>query len=144
MAARTLEVLPSLSLNLSEFEFSYTRSSGPGGQNVNKVSSKVLLRWPLAASRGLSEQQRARLLLRLAHRLTADGDLLVTSQKHRDQARNTANCLDKLRAMLITALAVPKRRRATRPTLASRQRRLEGKKRQAVKKLGRSAGGQPD
>lgn len=126
-----------LSIPLSEFQFDYARSGGPGGQNVNKVNSKVLLRWHPATSPSLPEAVRERLLILVANRLTTEGDLLITSQTSRDQSRNLADCLDKLRVIIIKAANPPKPRRPTRPTLGSKIRRVEDKSRRAKTKEGR-------
>src|SRR5262249_33803412 len=100
------------------------RASGPGGQNVNKVASKVDLRGDLHAIEGLAAPARARLRALAAHRLDADGRLQITSQLTRDQSRNLEDARDKVRALVAAALREPKRRRASRPTAASRERRL--------------------
>src|SRR5262245_30800990 len=91
----------------SELRFTFVRSSGPGGQNVNKVSSKAVLRWSPAASGALPELMRARFLAKFASRLTVAGELIVTSQRFRDQKRNADDCLDKLRQMLVSAARKP-------------------------------------
>jgi len=121
----------------SEFEFSYARSSGPGGQNVNKVNSKATLRWPVTSSPSLPADVRQRFLTRYASRLTTEGELLVTSQRYRDQPRNIADCLEKLRAMLAAVAVPPTPRRKTRPTKASGERRLKGKRATGEKKQNR-------
>ena len=123
-----------LKIPLREFRFTFARSSGPGGQNVNKLNTKALLRWPVVHSPSLPEAVRQRLLARYARRITAEGDLLVSSQRFRDAGRNVADCLEKLRAMLAEAAVAPKRRKPTRRTRASVERRLEGKRQQAEKK----------
>jgi len=120
-----------------ELHWDYARSGGPGGQNVNKVNSKVLLRWNPATSQSITEPIRARLLKLVAHRLTNEGDLLITSQATRDQGRNTEDCLTKLQAIVTNAANPPKPRRATRPTLGSKIRRGEEKARRADTKKGR-------
>ncbi len=122
----------------AEFSCSFTRSGGPGGQNVNKVASKAILRWSPATSPGLPEPVRVRLLLALASRLTTEGELVVTSQLTRDQGRNVADCLAKVRRLVLAAASPPKARRPTRPTFASRVRRVEAKvRRSAAKRLRR-------
>lgn len=126
-----------LRIPLAEFEFSYARSSGPGGQNVNKVNSKVLLRWPVIESPSLPEAVRQRFLGRYRNRVTAAGELLISSQRFRDQGRNLDDCLDKLRDMLAAVAAAPTRRKRTRPTHASVKRRLENKRRTKDKKQSR-------
>ncbi|MBI2826821.1 MAG: aminoacyl-tRNA hydrolase [Planctomycetia bacterium] len=120
-----------------EIEFSYARSSGPGGQNVNKVSSKAMLRWPVATSASLPEDVRRRFLERYANRITGGGELVLASQRYRDQKRNVADCLDRLKAMLLTVATAPVPRKRTRPTRASGERRLEKKRGTSRKKQAR-------
>jgi ribosome-associated protein len=132
-----LVINPRLKIPTSEFTWTFVRSSGPGGQNVNKVNSKAVLRWPLAASTSLPADVRDRFLARYGRRVTADGELLVSSQRYRDQGRNVADCLEKLRDLLSTVATPPKRRRPTRPKAGDIQRRLDAKKQSAAKKKGR-------
>lgn len=120
-----------------EFEFTFSRSSGPGGQNVNKVNSKALLRWPIRTSPSLPEEVRTRFIERYRTRLTESGDLLISSQRYRDQARNVDDCLEKLREMILAVVQRPKTRKATKPSRASQRRRVEGKRQQSEKKQGR-------
>ena len=122
-----LRVTAELEIPARELRVTFSRSSGPGGQNVNKVETKVQLRWSPGASAALSDADRAWLLRRLAGKLTADGDLLVASNRSRDQARNREDAEGKLAEMLRAALRRPKRRRATRPSQAARQRRIDEK-----------------
>ena len=111
-----------------ELYFSYVRSSGAGGQNVNKVNSKAVLRWSPGSSSALPDGVRDRFLQRYGNRLSADGELIITSDRHRDQGRNAADCIDKLRALIATVWQAPKPRRPTKPTFGSMQRRLQQKK----------------
>ena len=123
-----------LRIPLREFHFSFARSSGPGGQNVNKLNTKALLRWSVTGSRSLPEGVRRRLLAKYRRRITSQGDLLVSSQRFRDAGRNVADCLEKLRHMLGEVAVAPKVRKPTEPTRASVRRRLDQKRRQSRKK----------
>ena len=129
-----LVVKEGLSIPTSEFEFTFMRSSGPGGQNVNKVNSKARLRWPVAASPSLPDDVKRRFLDRNHRQITTEGDLILTSQRYRDQAKNIADCLEKLRALLLEAASRPKRRRKTKPSRASKERRLKGKRERSERK----------
>ena len=106
-ACAMLIVSRQLQIPLAEFEITFARSSGPGGQNVNKVNSKALLRWAAGRSPSLPEAVRERFLQKYANRLTNEGELLVTSQRYRDAPRNSQDCLDKLRAMLLGVVHPP-------------------------------------
>jgi len=123
-----------LKIPLREFQFTFARSSGPGGQNVNKVNTKALLRWPVMTSPSLPESVRRRLVSKAGRRINAEGDLLIVSQRFRDAGRNVADCLEKLRKLLAEAAAVPKRRKRTKPSRASVRRRLDQKRKQSQKK----------
>lgn len=121
-----------------ELTIRFVRSSGAGGQNVNKVNTKAMLRWPAASSRALPADVRARFLERFATRITAEGELVLSSDRHRDQGRNVADCLAKLDAMLDAVATAPKPRRKTRPTRSAVERRLTDKRVRADKKRLRS------
>jgi ribosome-associated protein len=122
---------------LPEITFQTSRSSGPGGQNVNKVESRVELRWHLQNSQVLSEAQKQLILEKLANQLTAEGYLLVTAQDDRSQLRNKEIALTRFHQLLQKSLRRPKPRRATRPSAGAVRQRLEGKKRQGEKKANR-------
>jgi ribosome-associated protein len=128
-----------ISIPMSEFQFSFARSSGPGGQNVNKVNSKAMLRWRVLESGSLPGDVRDRLLTRYGTRITGEGDLIVSSQRFRDQGRNVSDCLEKLREMLAAIAAPPKRRRPTKPSRAAVARRIETKQKRSRQKQMRRA-----
>ncbi len=117
-----------------EMDFTNVRSRGPGGQNVNKTNSAVILRWNLFQSEVLSDEIKDKLSKKLASKLTEDGDLLVRSEVHRDQNQNRTECIRKLHEMIQKALFVPKKRIATRPTRSSQKKRLTEKKSHGEKK----------
>ena len=131
---RMLLVNPRIRIPDSEIEFTYVRSSGPGGQNVNKVNSKAVLRWAMVESASLPADVRARFLEKFKNRLTSTGDVIISSQRYRDQGRNANDALEKLGAMLAAVAVAPKKRRATRPTKASRVRREKAKQISSRKK----------
>jgi ribosome-associated protein len=122
---------------LAELRFTFARSSGPGGQNVNKVESKAVLHWDVAASRAVPPAVRARFRSRFARRISGEGVLVIASQRHRERERNVAECLGRLEAMLAEVAAPPKPRKATRPSRAARERRLSEKKRASRRKAER-------
>jgi len=132
-----LQISDRLQIPDSELTWTFVRSSGPGGQNVNKVASKAVLRWQLAANTSIPNEVRFRLRTLQRHRITTGGDLLVQSQRFRDQERNRQDCLDKLRDMVLQAATRPRQRRATRPTRTSREGRLRDKRQRARTKAGR-------
>jgi len=139
-----LRVTDSIVIPGTELSWAFSRSGGPGGQNVNKVSSKVELRWTPAGSRalgGLDEATRAWLLSRLAGRLTLEGELIVVSTLTRDQGKNRSDAAEKLAGIIRSALFRPKKRRATRPSRASKERRIGEKRRRSAIKKDRRGGG---
>ncbi len=126
-----------LPIPLAELRITFARSSGPGGQNVNKVNTKAYLHWPVAQSPGLPDAVRQRLLAANRRRINARGELVLSSQRTRDAGRNAADCLEKLREIIARAAAAPKRRKATRPSAGSVRRRLDRKRRDSRKKQSR-------
>jgi ribosome-associated protein len=132
-----LFITATLQIPDEEFTWTFARSGGPGGQNVNKVASKAVLRWNVAATDALPADVKNRLTLQQKRFFTQHGELIITSQLTRDQDRNCEDCLAKLRAILLQALVVPKARKKTKPSRGSKRRRLEGKKRRSEVKQGR-------
>jgi ribosome-associated protein len=133
-----LPVTDEISLDEGELSESFILASGPGGQNVNKVSSAVQLRFNVGHSPSLSEEVRARLMRLSGRRLTKDGVLVILAREHRTQERNRLDAREKLFALIREAATLPKPRRPTKPTKASRQRRLESKTARARIKRGRA------
>jgi ribosome-associated protein len=130
-----LAVTLDITIPAHELSISFARSGGPGGQNVNKVESKVELRWTPSESGALQGPTREWLLQRLAPKLTSAGELIVTSSRTRDQLKNREDALEKLAETVRQALVRPKRRRKTKPTASAKRKRLEAKKqRSRVKK----------
>lgn len=109
-------------------QFDFVRSSGPGGQNVNKTSTKAVARVAVSDLEGLSEAERERITSRLASRLTAGGELVVSAQDERSQVANRTAALSRLESLIVKAAYKPKERRPTRPTRSSKERRLKQKK----------------
>lgn len=127
-------VTPDILIKRSELQISFIRSPGPGGQNVNKVSTAVLLRFNVSESPSLSEPIRLRLIALLGPKLTTQGDLIIKASRYRTQERNKQDALDRLQTLLSRAAKVPKKRKKTKPTLASKERRLADKKLQSKTK----------
>lgn len=137
-----IRVTQRIQLDPREIETTFVRASGPGGQNVNKVSTAVQLRFDVRHSPSLPDDVRERLEKLAGSRLTNDGVLILTAQQFRSQDRNREDALERLLVLIREAAIVPKTRRATRPTLGSKKRRLESKgKRSAVKDMRRSKPG---
>jgi ribosome-associated protein len=137
LSQNLLVVNESLSIPRSELDVRVSRSSGAGGQHVNKTSSRVEIFWNILGSRALDDERRARLLGRLSSRLTSDGSIRVVASDMRSQTRNRELAEERLADLVRRALIVPKKRRATKPTKASREARLESKKRHSSKKAER-------
>ena len=124
-----IRVTPSIAIDESEIEESFVRASGPGGQHVNKTSSAVQLRFDVRRSPSLPNDVALRLMRLAGSRLTQDGVLVITAQSHRSQKMNRDEALERLLELIREAAVPPVPRRATKPTKASKERRLEGKKR---------------
>ncbi len=139
-AHREVRVRPGLVLPAAALEVRFSRSGGPGGQNVNKVETRAEVRFDLAGSPLLREEDRRRALERLAPRLTNDGVLIVTCERTRHRERNLREALSRMGEILRAATVPPKPRRRTRPTRASKERRLEGKRRLSDTKRRRREG----
>jgi ribosome-associated protein len=135
--SRSLPVNAHLTIPAGELAQSFARSAGPGGQNVNKVNTKAVLKWQVVASPSLPEDVRRRFLQRYGNRVNSGGELVLACDEHREQARNLAACREKLRAMILSVFAPPRRRIKTRPTRAAVERRIKSKQRQSEKKRGR-------
>jgi ribosome-associated protein len=135
-----IRITAKISIDEREIAESFVRASGPGGQNVNKLSTAVQLRFDVRHSPSLAPDVAERLERLAGSRLTRDGVLVIIAQRHRTQARNREDALDRLIDLIRRAATPPVKRRPTRPTKASRERRIEGKKRRAdVKKSRRAA-----
>ena len=132
-----LEVDATISIPLDEFVWTYARSGGPGGQNVNKVESKAVLRWPMARSERIEPRVKARIRELFPSRVTEEGELVIASQEYRDRERNRETCLAKLADMIRRAAERPTPRRPTKPSKGSKLRRLDAKKRASTRKANR-------
>ncbi|PJJ53173.1 alternative ribosome rescue aminoacyl-tRNA hydrolase ArfB [Hymenobacter chitinivorans] len=130
-------MLPPADAFLPELQFQTSRSSGPGGQNVNKVESRVELRFHLGNSQLLTDEQKQTLLAKLASKLTTEGELLLTAQEDRSQLRNKEIVVQKFYDTLRKALHKPKPRKATKPSKGAVRQRLESKKKHGEKKANR-------
>ena len=124
-----LQINEKIQIDESEFDWSYARSGGPGGQNVNKVSSKAILHWNIMTSQGIDQDIRERFMTYYKSRVTVDGYLVIMDQSTRDQARNRAKCLEKLIRMLHRATTEPTPRKKTRPSRSSQMQRVAHKRR---------------
>jgi ribosome-associated protein len=120
-----------------ELRLTFVRSRGPGGQNVNKVNTKAVLRWAIESNETLPSAWRERFLRESGYRVTKTGDIVLSSDRYRDQPRNRDAVLERLRSLLLSVKDPPKKRRPTKPSRAARQRRLDNKKQRSETKRGR-------
>lgn len=132
--ARPLVVNSRLQIPSKEITLSFARSAGPGGQNVNKVSSKAVLRWNVAASNSLPDDVKTRFLENFRTRITNQGEIVLSSDRHRDQPRNITDCYEKLRQLILAVEFAPRVRKQTRPSRGAVQRRLQSKRHSSQRK----------
>ncbi|HVW68787.1 MAG TPA: alternative ribosome rescue aminoacyl-tRNA hydrolase ArfB [Steroidobacteraceae bacterium] len=133
-----LEISPAVVIPDTDLSFAFVRASGPGGQNVNKVSSAVQLRFDMAGSTALTDAAKSRLRALAGRRVTDDGAILIIARNQRSQEHNRREALERLADLIRRALVAPKARKATKPTRASRERRLQHKTRQTQTKQRRA------
>ena len=126
--SKLLRINSQISISRSEIRFTFVRSSGPGGQNVNKVASKAVLRWSPAKSASLTDRVRDRLHSQAGRQINDRGELVLSSQRFRDQAKNIEDCLAKLRDLVAKAAVIPRKRKRTRVPKAMREERLKQKR----------------
>ena len=132
-----MRITPNIAIDESELHEQFVRASGPGGQNVNKVSTAVQLRFNVYSSPSLPWDVRARLILLAGKRINAAGELIINAQRHRTQARNRADARERLAELIRAAAHKPKPRKKTKPSLASRRRRMDAKQRRSETKQAR-------
>ena len=136
LAERHLIVTPGLAIPLSEFDETYIRASGPGGQHVNKTSTAVQLRFNVTASQAIDDATRQRLMVIAGNRLTGAGELVITAGRFRSREQNRRDAFERVARLLERASHAPRKRKRTKPTRAARERRLQDKRRRGnVKRL---------
>jgi ribosome-associated protein len=135
--SNSLELAPGVSIDPGQVRLQYARSSGPGGQNVNKVNTKTDLWVPIAAITGLTENARANLVKLAGHRLTLAGEIHIAADNHRAQDANRSEAFDRLRELIVQALHEPRRRRKTKISKAAKRRRVDAKKHRGAIKSNR-------
>lgn len=138
-SSSTLRITARIGIPRRELRISYVRSSGPGGQHVNKVSTKAMLRWSVAKSPSLPEDVRERFLRRYASRINERGVLILTSQRYRDRVRNEQDCMAKLQKLLSSVASPPRPRKKTRPPKSATEARLREKRAVTEKKRRRAS-----
>lgn len=136
-----MNISPRIVIPDDELQWSFARSSGPGGQNVNKVNSKAILHWNILASTALPDDVRARFLALYGNRVNDRGEVVISCQTSRDQPKNVEEVRQRLTVMLQSVVKAPKVRRATKPSYSSKVKRLEGKKTNSTKKQNRRSPG---
>ncbi len=124
-----LYITPRIQVPDEDLDISFARAGGPGGENVNKSNTKAVIRFSIPRCRSIPMELKARLMVALGPKITNRGEVIVTSQTHREQSRNLEECREKLRQMIRDALVVARPRRPTQPTRASKERHLEEKRR---------------
>jgi ribosome-associated protein len=139
-----MEITPTIVIPDEELRFTFARSGGPGGQNVNKVASKAVLRWDLAGNTTLPADVKDRLRAQQRRRITSTGEMVIHGQRYRDQGRNVEDCIERLHEMVRQALDRPRPRKATRPSRGARERRLADKRQHAQRKARRRRPGPDD
>lgn len=142
--ARDLVVNSRITIPQRELRFTFARSSGPGGQNVNKVNTKAVLRWTPSETTALTEAVQSRFIRQFANRITDQGELILNSDRYRTQARNIEDCLTRLKALVNAAAIPPTIRRVTRKPWRANETRLQNKKATSQKKSNRRSGGMQD
>jgi len=129
-----IEITPTIGIDENEIQENFLRSSGPGGQNVNKVSTMVQLRFDIAGSRSLPDEVKNRLISLAGNRVNEDGSLIIESQRFRSQKKNREDAFVRLKALICRAAEKPKTRYLTKPTIASQEQRLESKRQRSQTK----------